>query len=228
VRWGAHPIYDLVGHGGSSGGRAHVAHPIVWRLAGAAAFAFLGLFSVDLGRANVPPPELSPELAIHHQTAQLRPPGGFVDFCNRSPSDCWVVASDKAVLDGRMVWSDDLPGEMQRVNAAVNAAIEAVAEDPNGPDIWQADTLQGDCEDFALTKRRRLIEIGWPSSALVIATAFIPAGDYHAVLIARTEHGDFILDNLFDDVPAWDALGYRYVKLQSEHDPMIWHAAATR
>jgi hypothetical protein len=45
-------------------------------------------------------------------------------------------------------------------------------------DVWSLPaTGRGDCEDFALMKRKLLIERGWPSSALLLTAALTPQGD---------------------------------------------------
>ena len=47
-------------------------------------------------------------------------------------------------------------------------------------------------------------------------------GEGHAILTVKTDHGDFILDNLDDEVRAWDGAGYTYLKRQAQDDPNIW------
>ena len=42
-----------------------------------------------------------------------------------------------------------------------------------------------------------------------------PDGEGHAVLTLRTGSGDFILDNLTDEVRPWHATGYRFLKRQA-------------
>ena len=47
-------------------------------------------------------------------------------------------------------------------------------------------------------------------------------GDGHAVLTVRTSLGDFILDNLEDEVKPWYATPYRYLKRQATFDSGRW------
>ena len=47
-------------------------------------------------------------------------------------------------------------------------------------------------------------------------------GEGHAVLTVRTQHGDYILDNLTDDVLAWEDTDYRYLKRQSSEHTGRW------
>ena len=47
-------------------------------------------------------------------------------------------------------------------------------------------------------------------------------GDGHAVLLARTSRGDFVLDNKTDRVRRWYETAYHFVKRQSVNDPNRW------
>ena len=44
-------------------------------------------------------------------------------------------------------------------------------------------------------------------------------GEGHAILTVKTDHGEFVLDNLTDEIRPWDATGYRFVKRQAQNDP---------
>ena len=44
----------------------------------------------------------------------------------------------------------------------------------------------------------------------------------HAILTVKTDHGEFVLDNLSDEIRPWNATGYRFVKRQSQEDPNLW------
>lgn len=149
------------------------------------------------------------------------PPTGFVDFCKRYPADC-VKSSDGAgpvVLDSRR-WE-----QLRRVNAEVNGAIRYVGDDraADGPgERWEYPSAAGDCEDFALEKRRRLVGAGWPERDLLIAIAQVPGSVAHAVLVAVTSAGDFVLDVRDARVHRWEDVGYRWLKRQSPDNPRIW------
>jgi len=47
-------------------------------------------------------------------------------------------------------------------------------------------------------------------------------GEGHAILTVKTDKGDFILDNLVNNIRSWDATGYYFLKRQSQQDPNIW------
>jgi len=82
----------------------------------------------------------------------------------------------------------------------------------------------------ALIKRQLLIERGFPRGALPIAAVRDPGGDEaivckppdHAVLTVKTDRGDFVLDNLAQDVRPWGETGYQFLKRQAQDDPNVW------
>ena len=80
----------------------------------------------------------------------------------------------------------------------------------------------GDCEDYALLKRRILIEAGWPREALLLTLVRGADGEGHTVLTVTTDKGDYVLDNQNENVVAWTETGYRFVKRQSQSDPNVW------
>jgi predicted transglutaminase-like cysteine proteinase len=83
---------------------------------------------------------------------------------------------------------------------------------------------KGDCEDYALLKRQRLIQAGFPGGALLLTVVKQRNGEGHSILTIKTNRGDYVLDNLNDQVKPWNATDYRYVKRQSQADPNVWVA----
>jgi predicted transglutaminase-like cysteine proteinase len=74
--------------------------------------------------------------------------------------------------------------------------------------------MYGDCEDFALEKRRRLVEAGVPAEALSMAVVVTRKGERHAVLVVAFETGDMVLDNLTPWPTPWAELNYTWVQRQ--------------
>jgi predicted transglutaminase-like cysteine proteinase len=74
--------------------------------------------------------------------------------------------------------------------------------------------MYGDCEDYALEKRRRLIAAGVPAETLSMAVVVTARGESHAVLVAVFEGGDVVLDNLSPWATPWEDLNYRWVQRQ--------------
>lgn len=143
-------------------------------------------------------------------------PFAFVRFCKDNTSSCAAGSGDALVT-----MSPALRTELLRINASINRAIKPQHDD-NSKDVWAADVASGDCEDYVLTKRNRLLEAGWPSRSLRIAVAKTRAGEGHAVLVVRTSEGDLVLDNRSSAVRTWNQTDLRWIKIQSGENPRIW------
>ncbi|WP_442754907.1 transglutaminase-like cysteine peptidase [Methylocystis sp. JAN1] len=150
-------------------------------------------------------------------------PFGWVDFCQRYSGEC-----DEAVRAPEAIeLTAAALRKIEGVNALVNNKIAPVsdAEHAGVPDAWDYPSDgKGDCEDYALLKRRVLMEAGFPRAALLLAVVKDEHGDGHAVLMARTDRGDFVLDNLADEVKPWNRTPYRFVKRQSQENQNMWVA----
>jgi predicted transglutaminase-like cysteine proteinase len=144
-------------------------------------------------------------------------PFAFVKFCVANASDCADTHSEATVT-----LSPALMRELRQVNLRVNRSIEP-QYDNDGDDEWQADVTAGDCEDFALTKRRRLIELGWSPNALRMAVAYTPNNNGHAVLVVSTSQGDLVLDNRTNAIRNWRDTDLRWVMIQSSANPLYWN-----
>lgn len=147
-------------------------------------------------------------------------PFGWVDFCLRY-GECDEAQSAPEEIELTAAAFQ----KIEAVNVRVNAKVDPVsdAEHAGVPDAWDyPGDGKGDCEDYALLKRRMLMEAGFPRAALLMSVVKDEHGDGHAVLMVRTSRGDFILDNLADEVKPWSRTGYRFVKRQSQEDPNVW------
>ena len=82
--------------------------------------------------------------------------------------------------------------------------------------------MVGDCEDYALMKRKMLNEMGFPLGALLMTVGRDADGGGHAVLTVVTDLGDFVLDNMRDDVLPVNRTGLGYVKMQSDRNSARW------
>ena len=113
-------------------------------------------------------------------------------------------------------WTAEVHQWLSDVNARVNDEVEFVSDMDNlgVEEDWSFPRdCRGDCEDFALEKRERLVDLGLPRASLTIAIAFHEVQFFpHAVLLAETTTGTWVLDNLHDDVLCWDAVPYKYTR----------------
>jgi len=149
------------------------------------------------------------------------PPPGWIDFCKAYSGECTRPTRDVAVI----TLTPDVLAQMQKVNHAVNAAIVPMNDlDHWGvPEQWNfGEDGYGDCEDYALIKRRNLTLLNYPESALLITVVIDGAGEGHAVLTVVTDRGDLVLDNQRDEILPWYRTGYQFVKRQSPLDPNVW------
>ncbi|MBU0859298.1 MAG: transglutaminase-like cysteine peptidase [Alphaproteobacteria bacterium] len=162
--------------------------------------------------------DTSPNLTLGSGTWALP---GHRDFCRRIPTEC-----ESNGQQGHFVIMNKQIGTMlDRVNRAHNNAITyQYDKDQYGrEEYWTyPDSGKGDCEDYALAKRRDLIARGWPPSALLIASVTTETGEGHAVLVARTNQGDFVLDNRYSAVMPWQNLPYEWHRIQSPRHSGHW------
>jgi predicted transglutaminase-like cysteine proteinase len=115
--------------------------------------------------------------------------------------------------------------ELTSVDREVNRDIVPVVSMANGAtENWLISPLFGDCKDYAVTKRHRLLALGWPSRALLLSEVVVPSGEHHLVLVVRTRHVDLVLDNLNANVRsvAMTYQQYRWVRVESPQDPKFW------
>lgn len=163
----------------------------------------------------------APESSQMRMGSRQFPPFGHVVFCRENPAHCQARGASRDIALTQERWR-----QLTRVNQRVNRSITA-RHDPRtarGADQWSLAPRYGDCEDYALTKRAQLLRMGWPSSSLLIATASVPRVGQHAVLIVRTQAGDYVLDNLKSEIKAWEDTNYDWRSMQSPQNPRNWYS----
>ncbi|TRA99512.1 MULTISPECIES: transglutaminase-like cysteine peptidase [Rhizobium/Agrobacterium group] len=143
-------------------------------------------------------------------------PIAFAKFCDNAADQC-VRIGDRDTIE----LTKQKRAELQRINSEINTAIVYVGE-LDGQDEWKLNPASGDCDDYAVTKRQRLLRAGWPSGALRIATARTPGGVGHAVLVVSSTQGDLVLDNRTNVVKPWKAVDLKWIKIQSHENPRVW------
>lgn len=147
-------------------------------------------------------------------------PVGHAVFCKSRPDEC--RSHDKVVP--AIALTDALWQQLLSVNAQVNAAVVPVTDHDlyQTTEFWTYPNGYGDCEDYALAKRRDLINAGWPASTLLMAVVKQANGEGHAVLMVRTDRGDLVLDNQIGSVDLWNATPYQFIKRQSQANAGQW------
>jgi predicted transglutaminase-like cysteine proteinase len=149
-------------------------------------------------------------------------PYGHLEFCGRNPGECQGQSAAEPASFAAV------SSAMAKVNASVNATFpEKTDNDIYGAeDVWAYPERFADCEDFALLKRRRLIDAGIAPANLPLTMVKLPGGTAHIVVTVRTDRGDFVLDNLTDTIKPWRQTGYRFLKLQSPQHAGHWRDVA--
>ena len=174
--------------------------------------------------ASVPQAAAAPARATYATAgARTSVPYGWVDFCNRYSTECDVQGLDPVDIDLTPAALSDI----ERVNRKVNMAVQPVTDmDHWGVvDRWDYPLDgKGDCEDYALLKRKILMHDGYPRQALLVTVVKDHEGEGHAILTIKTNQGEFVLDNLDDRVLPWADTGYRFIKRQSQEDPNVWQS----
>lgn len=143
------------------------------------------------------------------------PPKGFLGFCAKYLQECRGSTPNAVAELNQERWRD-----LWLVQNKVNREIVPREDTTHAWDY--ATDGYGDCNKFALAKRRELIERGWPREAVLLATAATETGEGHLVVVAHTTSGDFVLDNRVAQVVDWTTLPYRWVSMQSPSSPVRW------
>jgi predicted transglutaminase-like cysteine proteinase len=121
---------------------------------------------------------------------------------------------------------------LNQVNRRVNGSVRQVSDVQlfGSGDHWRRSGVgpgaTGDCKDLAVEKRMELIAQGFPAEDLFLAIVFRADLGYHALLIARTDSGDMVLDSRSPYIVPWNEAPYIWVKRQSREDPTAWSLVA--
>lgn len=145
-----------------------------------------------------------------------RAPYAWTDFCKRMPSECRVDTREPDHVE----LTPKLWKTIVAMNNRINREIEPITDQDHWGvvDRWDIPTDgKGDCEDYVLLKRKRLAEAGLPRRAMLATVVIDEENAGHAVLMIRTDRGDFVLDNKRNAILPWSQTGYVYVKRESQY-----------
>ena len=193
---------------------------------GAGFLMFVSSFQADATNQHLvrlePPQQAKPErVAFMQSFGQTLPPVGYVTFCREQKDECRPAKR----FSDRIQLNPERARELEEVNRYVNETIEPVTDQElyGKVELWTYPSDgKGDCEDYVLLKRRLLIERGWPESTLLITVVRDENNEGHAVLTARTDKGDLVLDNKEREILAWTETAYTFIKQQSGPNPLVW------
>lgn len=166
------------------------------------AFLSLALLGCSAGRASS---DIAYAGSLQPVKAPASTPTPAVDFIRRNPEFIRLIRQRRSdqPLDG----GPETLALLDRVNREGNAKITWTDDRASWglDDMWDFPCeydhrLYDDCDSFALWKMRRLIELGLPSTPLLLTIGQAENGVGHAVLVVRTTTGDYVLDNRFPEV----------------------------
>lgn len=116
---------------------------------------------------------------------------------------------------------------LETVNRRINRAIRRSTDEATfgQADVWAVPSgsrARGDCEDYALAKRRALIEEGVDPNLISVGIVRTYRGEIHAVLLVETGRGEYVLDNLSPWVVRWNQAPYHWLERQVPGAPLTW------
>ena len=190
--------------------------------------------------SRTPAQQIDPEIASHAHAAIFSPPQqlaanvdrisfdtptlapmAFVRFCMRYPKECAV--HHLALRSEPVALTKARKSELEKINRDINRAIKpqknlygVMMED------WLLAPGAGDCNDYAVTKRHKLLALGWPSRSLLLAEVILPSGEHHLILVVRTREEDFVLDNLNQNIRPVSQIHYQWVRAQQPKNSKFW------
>jgi predicted transglutaminase-like cysteine proteinase len=150
---------------------------------------------------------------------KTNPPIGHYEFCKVNTSKCGPTNDDGPMQLTEAKWKTLL-----KVNYNTNSSVEPLTDQEiyGVEEKWVYPKTVGDCEDYVLLKQKMLVERGFSPADLLITVVLQPNGDGHAVLVVRTDRGDFVLDNMRNKVLLWSDTEYTYLKRQSTRNAAQW------
>lgn len=147
-------------------------------------------------------------------------PGGFSGLCSKYKWACASAMNSGMSSGASLRLAKAVNDEVNRKTRSIEDRAQYGREE-----YWTLPSARGgDCEDFALLKKKRLVERGVGSNSLLIATVLDRRLQSHAVLVIRTAQGDFVLDNLNKNILRWNETGYTFLKMQNPNSLGNWDA----
>jgi predicted transglutaminase-like cysteine proteinase len=152
------------------------------------------------------------------------PPIGFVRFCTAESDECQPAQKKEDAHWYEVQMSEKIWKAYNEVNTKVNRDILPMSDQElyGKPEHWTYPTTAGDCEDYLLLKKRMLQQRGFEPQKMRIAVVLQEQDKGHAVLVVRTNEGDYVLDSRRNEILLWHETGYRFLKWQSAEDPKVW------
>ena len=134
-------------------------------------------------------------------------PRGWVSYCLREGEN------DPCCADYRLI---------RKVNYEVNNSITYTPDESLGiGDQWKPGVTAGDCDDFAITKRQKLLDLGWNTNRLHMTQCKTGDGRNHVVLICDVCTKQWVLDNRWPEPAHPHEFDYTW---EATQDGQVWKA----
>jgi predicted transglutaminase-like cysteine proteinase len=151
------------------------------------------------------------------------PLDAWVEFCkaDKYKKECTFGQDEPK----RIVLTEEIWSAIAVINSNVNDTTTSITDPLHWgvEDRWDlAEDGYGDCEDHQLLKRSLLADLGIPRRAMRITVVLDSEQRGHAVLMIKTDRGDFILDNLTHKVLSWEETTYVYLRQEGQNNPQEW------
>jgi len=147
-------------------------------------------------------------------------PPGAANMCSQYRWACSGKSSRQQDSNAILKLAKTVNNEVNRRIYQIDDIVQYGKEDH-----WTLpSTRGGDCEDLVLLKKKKLVEKGVASDSLLIATVLDLNRNSHAVLVLRTQQGDYVLDSLRSRVVPWRSTGYTFLKMQNPKSLHHWNA----
>lgn len=148
-------------------------------------------------------------------------PAGFLSFCMRFAAQCEAAPGAPSIV----ALNDQTWRTLSSVNRDINDSIWPEEDEAHygRAEYWTIPTDgYGDCDDYAVTKRKALIDRGFPGPSLRLAVVLDSHAERHAVLTVATDKGDLVLDNQRSDIVSWNNTGFTWIERQDAANPRNW------
>lgn len=163
---------------------------------------------------------LWPAYTVVVEKAEKEGPPGWAEFCRNYKAACEAKSAEPR----KIALSTEVWNKLVAINDWANAHIKPITDVRHfgRPNKWNyAEDGRGDCKDYVLVKQRMLQQSGLPREALLITVVLTPRTG-HALLLVRTDKGDYVLDSLTSKIVLWRQAPYDFIMRQSQADPNTW------
>ena len=153
-------------------------------------------------------------------TTVAKPIPAWIEFCRRLPAECSIDFQGTSNNQADRRGLEHHPGSEQPRQCIDHTDHRLRAMGRSRP-LGLADDRLWRLSDMQLLKRKLLAERGLPRRAMRMTVVINARSDGHAVLMLRTDRGDFILDNETDAILPSDRTAYVFANREGQ-DSTAW------